>query len=204
MNDMKKEINNRLSKYIKQEIKQYGFRKVSNTVYKHEGDFFIHSVFFIKYIEDFPYIAIRNYIKPYYYDDLFWTIIGMKENSNSRDSLRAIGAFSSPSFKISEHSFQLSNIEELHITCATICEGIEKTYCSYMEEIQFSVENFNEQMLIKQGYLREYLIKILACIQLSSYQEALNIVEQEIQKGERGGFSNNGKDILFTRYRLYK
>lgn len=52
-----------------------------------------------------------------------------------------------------KEEFQLSNIEELHLTCATICVWIEKTYRSYMEEIQFSVENFNEQMLIKQGYL---------------------------------------------------
>lgn len=190
-----KDKEKQIKQLLKQYAKEYGYKISSNTVFKKNDNFFVHSVWFLRYADDTLNMVVWNYIKPYYYDNIFWEIFKMLDNINSKDSLRANGAFAFPSIKISEKYFEIDNQIETEKHIQKLFEYITQVHNKAISSVDNNVTKFNHTILEQKGYLREELIKAIANIQLGDYKKALHIVEKEISYNKRGGFINNDKDI---------
>jgi hypothetical protein len=184
-----------VKKIFKQYIKNYEYKGSLNTIFKRMNDFFVHSVWFLKYIDGELNIVVWNYIKPYQYDTIFWKIFEMEDNINSSDSVRANGAFAFPSIKVSEKYFLIKDDIEMNITIQSVLEYMTSVYNEEIASIDNNVINFNQKVINETGYLREELIKMIANIQIGNYNNALSIVKKEISNNKRGGFINKDKDI---------
>ena len=165
-----KSIEKALIKEFKAVAKTFKYKSISNSLYKKDNDFFMHTVYFAAYKDNALKFTVWNYVKTYKSDNLFWTIFDMRDNISEKDSLRANGAYTMPSYKSSDYSLEIQEVTNLHEICK----------CFLLEQ---------------NGYLREDLIKMIANIELQNLKKAKEIAEIEIDKGNRGGFRNNDKDI---------
>jgi hypothetical protein len=188
-------IEKNLIKFIKSSAKENKYKAVSNSLYKRINDFFVHSVYFITNGENCLKLVVWNYIKTYQSDNLFWEIFDMKDNIKQRDSLRANGAYTMPSFKISEHSFDIVESTDLEEASGIIAKFILEEHNKFLESIYEDNKTFNQYLLNQKSYLREELIKMLANVELNDFSEARRMAQEEITKGNRGGFQNNNEDI---------
>lgn len=112
-----KNIEKALIKEFKEVAKTFKYKSISNSLYKKDKDFFMHSVYFTAYKDKTLKFTVWNYVKTYESDNLFWTIFDMRDNINERDSLRANGAYTMPSFKSSEYSMEIQETTNLHEIC---------------------------------------------------------------------------------------
>ena len=190
-----KKVEKDLYKLIKLSAKQYAYKSISNSLYKKIDDFFAHSIYFGKYTEDGLTIVVWNCIKTYQSDNLFWTAFDMQSNVEQQDSLRANGAFVAPSLKICENVFDITKMINLEKTSCEISNAIAQEHDSFVQSFSGSTQAYNHYLLNCHGYLREELMKMLASIELHDYEMAKNMAEEEIGKGNRGGYQNNDKDI---------
>lgn len=140
-------------------------------------------------------LTVWNYIKTYESDNLFWTIFDIEDNIKQRESLRANGAFTVPSLKISESSFDLTELTNLEEASHTVMKHIVEEHNNFIESIFEDSKIFNQYLLKEKSYLREELIKMIANIELQEFEEAKRMAQDEIVKGSRGGYQNNNKDI---------
>lgn len=190
-----KNIEKELIKRIKSVSKTYKYKAISNSLYKKSNDFFVHSVYFATYMDNALKFTIWNYVKTYESDELFWTIFDMKSNIGERDSLRANGAFTMPSFKISEYSLEIEEATDLIEASQHIMKKIFIEHDNFIDSLSKSTKIFDCYLLEQSGYLREELIKMIASIELQNLRSAKEMAEREILNGNRGGFRNNDKDI---------
>ncbi|MHC1723773.1 MAG: hypothetical protein AB9836_11300 [Aminipila sp.] len=180
---------------IRQEAKKQGVKMISNCIYKVVGDYFAYSVFWIQCIEDKWTLFLRMNIKAYNYDNLFWTIFEMVENINSKESLRANGAYASPVFQFAEKSYELGIIEEMPKDIAKVIMDFENEIKKFAEIIKFQYGNFDLFILSKNNISDEKLIKMLANISQGNHSAAKEMAIIEMKQGNRGGYKNKGKDI---------
>lgn len=199
---MTKELKKRLKEFeksvhntMRKISKEYGYKIISNSLYKISGDFFLHGVFFTRIDQDKLKVFIRMYAKLYKSDDIFWTIFDMKENISQKESLRANGAFVAPSIQFSETWFEISNLEACENICRLAIEKFIEEEKRFLESINGDVSQLRAYISEHQGMMNEMLIKMLVAIQLGDYQTALKMAKDELEIGKRGCFQNNGKDI---------
>lgn len=164
-------------------------------LWKGFNDFLVHSVYFVTYKEDMIQLTVWNYIKTYQADNLFWAIFDMEENIKQRDSLRANGAYTVPSLKISERSLDIKELKDVEEASYTMVKFVSNEHDDFMKSVCGNSKIFNQYLLKQTGYLREELIKMIANIELQNIEVAKQMVQEEIQKGNRSGFRNNNKDI---------
>jgi len=190
-----KDIEKNLIKFIKSSAKEYKYKAISNSLYKRINNFFLHSVYFLAFKEDMPKLVVWNYIKTYESDNLFWTIFDMEDNIKQRDSLRANGAFIMPSLKISECWLDITELTNLEEASHTTMKYIFEEHNKFIESVFGDSKTFNQYLLKQKDYLSEELIKMLANIELQDFEEAKRMAQDEIAKGNGGGFQNNNKDV---------
>ena len=190
-----KDIEKNLIKLIKSSAKEYKYKAISNFLYKGINNFFVHSVYFVTFKEDMLKLVVWNYIKTYEADNLFWTIFDMEDNIKQRYSLRANGAYTVPSLKISECSLDITELTNLEEASHTTMKYIFEEHNNFIESIFGDSKTFNQHLLEEKGYLREELIRMLANIELQDFEEAKRMAQDEIAKGNRCGYQNNNKDI---------
>lgn len=90
---------------------------------------FIHCDFLIVNSQKLVY---RVYIKNYDYDDIFWRIMKMSDNSKKSDSLRAEGAFKAPSILLKKGEADITDkYEEL---AEYLVELVDECSHSFMEQ----------------------------------------------------------------------
>lgn len=190
-----KELDKSVSKTFRTIAKKFGYKVISNSLYKKVDNFFIDAVFFIHYEENSFHLQLRMSIKSYLSDDLFWTIFNMEDNINAKESLRANGAFVAPSFRFKESSIVIEKAEDIERICKIALESLESESTLVLKSVKFNVDDFNRFILEQSNLLDEQLIKALAEIQLGNFIAAINICEKELNLGNSGGFENEGKDI---------
>ena len=184
-----------LNKLIKLSARQHDYKSISNSLYKKIDGFFVHSIYFGKYTERGLTLVVWNCIKTYQADDLFWTIFDMKSNIGQKDSLRANGAFVAPSLRISESTFEILETTNLEEMSHKITSLVSQEHNNFVQSFSESTQAYNRYLLKKTGYLREELMKMLANIELQDYEMAKKMAQEEIAKGNMGGYQNNDKDI---------
>ena len=190
-----KKVEKDINKLIKLSAKRYAYKPISNSLYQKIDGFFAHSIYFGKYTECGLTLVVWNCIKTYQADNLFWTLLDMKSNIEQKDSLRANGAFVAPSLRISESTFEISETTNLEEMSHKITSIISQEHNNFVQSFSGSTQAYNRYLLEETGYLREGLIKMLANIELQDYEAAKKMAQEEITKGNRGGYQNNGKDI---------
>lgn len=190
-----KDVEKLVNKAIKSMAKEYRYRVASYELYKKNGDFFLHTHYFICMQEEKLKMVLWNYIKTYESDNLFWTIFDMESNIKERESLRAIGAFSMPSFRISEHVLDVSEPVNETELAREVLNIVSREESDFLNLVSHSADVFNRKMLSETEFLNEKLIKMIACVELGDIERARKMAEEEIEKGERGGYGNNDKDI---------
>lgn len=140
-------------------------------------------------------LTVWNYVKTYESDNLFWTIFDMKDNIGEKDSLRANGAYTMPSFKIGEYSLKIEATTKLNEASKNFMKKIATEHDDFIDSLSRNIKKFDCYLLERSGYLREELIKMIASIELQNFRSAKEMAEREIVKGNRGGFRNYDKDI---------
>lgn len=190
-----KGIENELTKRLKSASKAFKYKTISNSLYKKIDDFFLHAVYFATYTDNTLKFTVWNYVKTYESDKLFWTILGMKDNIDEKDSLRANGAYTMPSFKIGEYSFVITETANLEEVSRILMKKIAIEQDTFIDSFNKNTKMFDNYLLEQCGYPREALIKMIANIELQDLKKAKEMAKKEIESGHRGGYSNDDKDI---------
>lgn len=180
---------------LRREAKKQNFKMISNCIYKVVEDYFSYAVFWVQYNEDKWTLFLRMNIKAYNYDNLFWEIFEMSENINAKESLRANGAYVCPSFQWIEKSYEVSTLELMHIDIANAIDDFQYEINKLVEMIKLEYGDFHAFILSKENILDGKLLKMIANISKKDYFIAKEIACEEIDKGQRGGYRNQGKDI---------
>jgi hypothetical protein len=115
----------------------------------------------------------------------------MEDNISYRDSLRANGAFTMPSIEITQCQIEILDIKK---ASQDIVRIISKAHNDFIDRVK-TTEGFNKYLLEQEKFAYEKLIKMLACIELMDYIRAKEMADEEIEKGNEGGFTNFDKDI---------
>ncbi|MFB7142530.1 hypothetical protein ACFCYN_23240 [Gottfriedia sp. NPDC056225] len=190
-----KEIEKIQEKSMRELSKEFGLKKRSICLFKKEGDFFVEGVYSTHHTEDDVIsINISCNIKPYSYDDLFWEIFDMEGNAKAPMSLRAVGAFVAPRYRIKEINIVENSLVNIEDDIRQTVVGFIDTYETFIKSIE-KVDNFNKFILQQSDFLYEELIKMLANIQTGNYINALNSATELISKGKTGYLKNGNKGI---------
>jgi|BioPla2DNA2_1021312.scaffolds.fasta_scaffold119703_1 hypothetical protein len=187
-----------LEKDIQKTIKRQGVLKslkmISNCVYCKMEEFFIYAVYFVQLKNKGYELVLRINIKPYVYDDLFWELLNMADN-NQKDSLRANGAFACPSLELKEIAYEIVSLDSLEELVSNAMLEFKRETELFINQVHKEYGDFNSYILEQSGILDERLLKMLAYICHENYSDAMKLATSEIELGNRGGYSNEGKDI---------
>lgn len=188
-------INKAVQNTIKQVIKKKSCKIASNCIYEKIKDYFVHAVFFIRFTNNQYLLTIRMNIKLYYYDDIFWKVIDMKDNIHQKDSLRANGAYVAPSIQWKEKSYIITDANCIEQICNDVVDDFKYESRSFIETIILRYNNFDSFALHQSGIMDEKLIKMLANINIKKYADAEALAQSELNQGHGGRFQNKGIDI---------
>ncbi len=180
---IEKQQQKQLIQFIKEIANDMGFEVKENSMYKKIEENFLHTDFLIVNSEKMVY---RTYVKKYSYDDIFWKIMNMQENIKKKDSLRAIGAYKSPSILIEKGEILLND------EIAKLAQDFVSHTCDISNKF---IKNYqlNDYIVTKTDLLWGEILKCIAYIDMGILIEAENIAKNEIEKGEKGAFVNEGK-----------
>lgn len=190
-----KTVEKEIKKQLKQIAKVYQFKSISSFFYKIDHGVIHRVLYDVRTSKDATVLRTWLSVKPYDYDDIFWEIFDMSENSEEKDSLRVNGAFTAPFFELITCDIEIKNIEECDKVSSTAFEFAANNFEAFQQEVNKVITKFDNLILSSHGYYQEKLLKILANIHLKQYRLALNIVLDELTANKRGGFRNNDKDI---------
>jgi hypothetical protein len=188
-------IDKAVHKIIKNVSKKKSCNSVSNCIYKRINDYFVHGVYFVRFINGQYMLTVRLNIKQYYYDDIFWEVIDMKDNIHQRENLHANGAYVAPSIQWKENTYIITDTECIEEICNIVIDDFEYDCRSFIDKIISEYSNFDSFALHQADIMDEKLIKMLANINMGKYTDAETIAENELKQGHGGRFQNNGIDI---------
>lgn len=171
---------------IRADVRKSGFKIRSNTIYVVKQDGFIHCNFLV--VES-KKIIYQIYIKDYSYDDIFWNIMHMSENTKKGDSLRACGAFKAPSILIEKGEVELT--DQFKELSGFLIEKIDK--CSDEFLLNYNIDDY--VINFEEGINKE-ILKCLAYIHMNCSDKAKDIAQNAIANGNMGGYINEGKTFF--------
>ena len=179
---------------IRVSVKKWGYKIRDNSIYKVYEDAFIHCDFFVVNSQKLIY---RIYIKNYIYDDIFWDIMQMPSNSKCAASLRACGAFKSPSILLKNGELELTDRYEEH--AEYLLNLVDEYSQNFMK--QYDIDEYIIDCW--DGMYKETL-KCLAYIHTNQTGEAIKIAQNSINNDYTGGFVNSGKSFFEWILECYK
>jgi len=177
-----KEWEKQLTGAIRKAAKTRKLRVRSYAIYTVENDAFISCCFFIEQ-KKFSY---RIKIKNYDYDDIFWKIMQMPENSNEPDSLRAVGAFAAPQIILAEG--EIERIEDCEEQANNLIDLMMETSHNFLKN-----NNIDEYVLSCTHGYNLNILKYLAYIHMNKNDEAKRFAEEAVRNGDLGNFVSAGK-----------
>lgn len=160
-----------------------GYKAKKNTIYKVIDKAFIHCDFLIVNSQKLIY---RIYIKNYDYDDIFWKIMQMPSNSKKNDSLRASGAFKSPSVLLKKGEVDLT--EKYEKQAEYLVGLVDECSRNFMEKY-----DIDEYVIECEDGMDKDVLKCLAYIHMNNSEKAVKIAQSSINDGNRGNYENGGK-----------
>ena len=180
-----KSVEKELVMLIKKLVKEQGYDAVSKSFYKAKDDIFYCSHYVIVTRQKLVY---RIGLKKISYDDLFWNIMDMPENSKQKLSLRATGAFVVPLIEIASGTIEFeSDIIEIASIYCNLIKKSEETCSGLVTDVNsFVLEHLD------QTY-RADVLQSLAYLDKGDKEKARAIAVANIGKS---GFVNAGKDYF--------
>lgn len=160
-----------------------GYKKKTNTIYTVNDNAFIHCDFLIVNSQKLVY---RVYIKNYDYDDIFWKIMQMPDNSKKNDSLRASGAFKAPSILLKKGEVDLT--EKYEEQAEYLVELVDECSHNFMERY-----NIDKYIIDYEDGMDKEILKCLAYIHMNNIEAAIKIAQDSLNNGNRGNYENGGK-----------
>jgi hypothetical protein len=196
--DKEKIHKDEIMKSIRKLVKSYGMKFYHGYIYTSEGEYFF-KMHFYNYIytkDETETTNVRTIIgaKTLESDVMFWNITDMKDNLNLPERYRADGYFTVPTFKFEEKSFEMYGIEEVEKVCRSVLSYFQEIINNFIQRFA-DINSFYTYISEQSEFTHDKLIKMLLLIQMERYDEAFKMVTQELQKGKRGYFSNENKDI---------
>lgn len=180
---IEKQKQKQLVQFVKERANDMGFQVKENSMYKKLEENFFHTDYLIVNSEKIVY---RVYVKKYSYDDIFWNIMNMQENIKKKDSLRAIGAYKSPSILIEKGEISLNN------EIGKLAQDFVTHICDISNEF-IKKYRLSDYIVTKTDLLWGEMLKCIAYIDMGILTEAEKIAKKEVDKGEKGAFINEGK-----------
>lgn len=190
-----KEIEKAVKYEMKQNINRADCKIVSNCIYKKLDDYFVSAIYFVRFSDNQYKLTLRYNIKLYYYDNIFWEVFDMKENSMQKDSFRANGAYTAPTIQWEEKIYTITNVSDAEQACVEAINEFNTESKIFIEKILSEYGNFDSFILKQAGIMDEMLLKMLANINMKKYADAEYIANTELKQGRGGRFQNNGIDI---------
>lgn len=175
-----------LKKIISVTMKKNGFKVKMGRAYIIKNNAFIYSNIDILSHEKLDYDI---YIKEYIYDDIFWKILQMPENSLEPDSLRAVGAYKSPSIKIKNVQLDISG--EFDALAEYIRLDIENSINGF-----FQINNIDDYIIEEKNNICNDVLKCIAYIHKGDVKKSKKIAYDNIKKGKKGGYINKEKTFF--------
>ena len=124
-------------KIIRETAKVAGGRTIDACYYTKINEYFITSLAFVCFIDGKHEIHFRTEVKPYAYDNIFWDVIDMSDNAKQPESLRANGAFVSPSVQIVEIPYCIDDDSELEQVCKKGILEINEIGSEFISQLEF-------------------------------------------------------------------
>lgn len=192
----RKELNKNIKIAIKNQIKKYGYRTRGNVLYKKSDNYFISILLAATGINN-NLINIRGTIKPYFFDDIFWTVFEMQENINQPMGLRADGAFAVRGLQICNQYKEVEDYSDVEEYVRKLLEECNAEIMKVINEVGDDFKKFiNYSKDIEDPGLYEYVLsKMLLDIKEGNYLGARDLAIYELENHRNGGFKNEGKYI---------
>lgn len=180
---------------LKANAKKIGCKVTSTSLYCKFENYFIHAIWFMRFMDGQYQLVLRPCIKLYNYDSLFWQIFDMEENENQKDSFRSSGAFVAPSVQWTEMVNCITENDAIDDFTNNVINDFGKACHEIVSKIASEFSDFDAYVLSLSGVMDESLLKILAYVNSSRYSEALDLAQSEIAQGRLGRFENKGIGI---------
>ena len=173
-------------KKIKETAVKSGYRKIQDSIYKIENTNFIEVTFYIKNSE---YLLFDIGVKKATFDNIFWQIMRMEENTKKSDSLKVIGAFSVSSVRVYSGEMELS--EDLDAIARNVLEKADQEIHSFLDK-----NDIVEYILAGNVKYDEDILECLSYIDMGNLDKAKEFAKRKILAGKTGRFVNEGKGFF--------
>lgn len=161
------------------------YKSTKNTIYFTKDKAFIYCDYLLVNSQKLIY---RIYIKNYDYDDIFWKVMQMSENSKKNASLRAVGAFKAPAILIYKGEVELS--DNYMLQARALVTLIDESSCYFLEQ-----NDIDDYVVNMSDGLYTNILKYLAYIHMNNEFEANNIAQKAVDEGIVE-FKNEGKSFF--------
>lgn len=192
----RKEIEKYINEAQKVERKKYGYKKRGHIIFKKYKEYFVSIRAYATGFNNDELIVFGE-VKPYYFDDVFWEVFKMPENSNEPMGLRANGAFSLWSFKLIEQEKTIKDYAEVSPYVIEKIAEYDKKLCEAVDEFGEDSKSFIDYVdtVDNTGMYDKALGKMLYYIKNEQYDKARELAIYEISQNRYGSFVNEGKYI---------
>ena len=189
---------------IKRRIaKKFKFKQRNGTNWKIEGGYFFTLDAGIYYLKN----ELRGGldVKPYYADNLFWTIMEMDSNINEPDSLRAVGAFAVNTWRIKEEVVEMESCTGIDLL------RLEEHFLRLYTMLDRDVKEFLRDNPDADSFYRPPVndwhmdLPLVMLCHMGKYRQALEMAERAIEADRCGGIlrampdGTNKSDYMFIR-----
>ena len=189
---------------IKRRIaKEFKFKQRNGTNWKIEGGYFFKLNAGIYYLKN----ELRGGldVKPYYADNLFWTIMGMDLNINEPDSLRAVGAFAVNTWRIKEEVVEIESCTGIDLL--RLEEHFLRLYTMLDRDVrEFLRDNPDADSFYRPPVNDRHMdLPLVMLCHMGKYRQAIEMAERAIEAGRCGGILRampdgvNKSDYMFIR-----
>lgn len=192
----RKELDKNIKIAIKGEVKKYGYKTRGNVLYKKSDGYFISILLAATGINN-NLINVRGTVKPYFFDDIFWTVFQMQENLKQPMGLRADGAFSVRGLQIYNQYKEVEDYNDVEGYVETLLEKCDAEIMKVINEVGDDFRKFIDYSKdVEDPGLYEYILsEMLLEIKEGNYLEARNLAINELKNHRHGDFKNQGKYI---------
>lgn len=185
--ELSKEQQRLLLQKIKAMAKKEEYKICDQFIFKKVDDNFVSMPFvFVDRRKIVYHIGIKKYI----YDDIFWEIMNMSENSKERQSLRACGAFKSPYIVLEDDSMEFT--EDLDDLAKRLVMRIKEVVGDFLDRhtiAEYAIEN-------AENIFNGDTLQCIVLVDMGEYERAKEIAKEAVRNDEDGGFENLGRTFF--------
>ncbi len=190
------DLDKMLNAILRQSAKTHGWKQSRGFVFKATDDLFF-SVSILSVAKTMRLVYHLEF-KPLAFDDLFWKIVNLEENSKEPLSFRACGAWTAPMNRAYEGDiyFEEWDEEQLRASVDKIIAEAEHESAKLDNEIRSLDDSLELIEKLYSKHLETYpgshkdiwLERLLTAILVADYSKAENIIHDRIYGGYGGGF----------------